>query len=160
MSELILRDYHSEDCIAIIDLFRDTVRRINIADYTAARVEAWAPDHIDARAWDASLRSHITLVATIDGDTAEKIVGFADMTVDGYLDRLYVHADYQRQGIATELCDRLEAATTASTITTHASITARPFFERRGYVVLRSQQVTRHGVGLTNFAMAKNRRNT
>ena len=82
------------------------------------------------------------------------------MTVDGYLDRLYVHANHQRQGITTKLCDRLEAATTAPTITTHASVTARPFFERRGYVILRSQQVTRHGLILTNFVMAKSRRNT
>lgn len=54
MGELILRDYRSEDCDAIIDLFRDTVHRINIADYITTQVEAWALNHIDAEAWDAS----------------------------------------------------------------------------------------------------------
>ena len=36
MGELILRGYRSEDCDAIIDLFRNTVHRINIANYTTA----------------------------------------------------------------------------------------------------------------------------
>ena len=153
MVGLILRDYRSEDCVTLIDLFRNTVRRVNTGDYTQEQIEAWAPDHIDAEAWDSSLRSHNTLVAEISGSA--EIVGFADMTKDGYLDRLYVHADHQHRGIATKLCDRLEDATTASTITTHSSITARPFFERRGYEVLRSQQVTRQGITLTNFVMVK-----
>lgn len=38
---------------------------------------------------------------------------------------------------------------------TFASITARPFFERRGYVVLRENVVARAGVRLTNFLMEK-----
>ena len=42
-------------------------------------------------------------------------------------------------------------------VTTHASITARPFFEKRGYRVVKEQQVERHGVLLTNFVMEKPR---
>ena len=82
------------------------------------------------------------------------IVGFGDMASDGYLDRLYVHADHQGQGIATALCDRLEQAVQGP-ITTHASITARPFFEKRGYAVIKEQTVERQGVALTNFVMIK-----
>ena len=40
---------------------------------------------------------------------------------------------------------------------THASITARPFFEKRGYQVLRAQQVERRGILLTNYIMEKTR---
>lgn len=40
-------------------------------------------------------------------------------------------------------------------ITTHASITARPFFERRGYKAVKEQQVERQGISLTNFVMVK-----
>ena len=53
--------------------------------------------------------------------------------------------------------DRLERAVDAPVLTTHASLTARPFFERRGYRVLREQQVERHGVRMTNFVMEKRR---
>ena len=41
----------------------------------------------------------------------------------------------------------------AQRVTVHASRTARPFFERRGYQVLYAQQVERRGVLLENFAM-------
>lgn len=39
--------------------------------------------------------------------------------------------------------------------TVHASITARPFFERRGYAVVRGQRVRRHGVMLENYVMCR-----
>lgn len=71
-----------------------------------------------------------------------------------YLDRLFVHADYQRKGIATAICNQLEQAVQGN-IVTHASITARPFFEKRGYTVVKEQQVERQGIFLTNFIMIK-----
>lgn len=69
----------------------------------------------------------------------------------GYLDRLYVRKDYQRQGIASAICDELERFADRKTVTTHAFITAKPFFLHRGYRVVRKQGVIRRGVVLTNF---------
>lgn len=83
-----------------------------------------------------------------------KIVGFGDMDKTGYLDRLYVHKDYQRKGIASKICDELEKPFHPS-YTTHASITAKPFFEQRGYTVVKEQQVERGGILLKNFVMRK-----
>ena len=88
----------------------------------------------------------------------ETIVGFADMDGSGYLDRLYVHRDFQRRGVATALCDALEAASAAETFTTHASRTARPFFECRGWRVTRERTAFRRGVALSNFAMERSKR--
>ena len=84
-----------------------------------------------------------------------QITGFGDMDDTGYLDRLYVHKDFQHRGIATALCDKLERAVRAPRFTTHASITAKPFFERRGYKAVKEQQVERKGVLLTNYVMIK-----
>lgn len=81
------------------------------------------------------------------------IVGFGDIDNTGYLDRLFVHKDYQGQGIATALCNKLECS--FDIITTHASITAKPFFESRGYKVIKEQQVERQGTFLTNYVMEK-----
>ena len=148
---MVLRRYRSSDCNAIISLFRETVHTINRKDYSREQCDAWAPAEINAGQWDDLLSSHLTLVA-IEGET---IVGFADMDDTGYLDHLYVHADHQRRGIATALCDALEAAIPCKIYTTHASITARPFFEARGYAVVQEQQVKRHGVLLTNYIMQK-----
>lgn len=83
------------------------------------------------------------------------ITGFGDMDFTGYLDRLYVHREYQGQGIATLLCGELESWAGKKQITVHASITAKTFFERRGYQVVREQQVERSGVFLTNYVMIK-----
>ena len=90
-------------------------------------------------------------MAVVDG----KIAGFGDMDERGYLDRLYVGKDFQRRGVASALCAALEDGFFAPTFTTHVSITAKPFFQKRGYRVLKEQQVERKGVLLTNFVMEK-----
>lgn len=40
-------------------------------------------------------------------------------------------------------------------IDTEASITAKPFFERKGYQIIKEQIVERKGIGLVNFRMSK-----
>ena len=145
-----LRAYRPVDCPVLAQLFYDTVHSVNARDYTPAQLDVWATGQVDLAAWDRSFREHDTVVAVEDGC----IVGFADMDAAGYLDRLYVHKDHQGKGIATALCDQLEGAHRAP-FTTHASITACPFFEKRGYHVLREQQVERGGIKLTNFVMER-----
>lgn len=147
---MTIRKYRSEDCAALAALFYDTVHSVNLRDYTQEQVDAWATGEIDLAAWDASLSAHHTLVAEEDGH----ILGFADMDHTGYLDRLYVHKDAQSRGIATALCDALEQAASGGFLT-HASITARPFFEKRGYRVVQAREVERRGVKLKNFVMEK-----
>lgn len=71
-------------------------------------------------------------------------------------DHLFVHSDYQGKGIATAICSQLESAVQENIIA-HVSITARPFFEKRGYRMVKEQQVERKGVFLTNFVMIKER---
>ena len=77
------------------------------------------------------------------------------MEENGYLDHLFVHKDHQNEGIATKLCDRLEKQSNAEMFSTHASITAKPFFLNRGYKVVKKQQVERKGILLTNYIMQK-----
>ena len=146
-----LRLYREEDAAILAQLFYDTVHTINALDYTPQQLDAWAPVHRDMTAWHRSFASHVTVVALID----ETIVGFGDMDAQGYLDRLYVHKAFQRRGIATAIVDELERAVSVPTYTVQASVTAMPFFARRGYQVLRVQQVFRNGVTLKNFWMEK-----
>ena len=157
-----IRPYKTEDIQEIAELFYQTVHTVNAADYTNKQLDAWTDGNIDLAAWDRSFQAHMTLVAVVTPSEAEdkkvvqeQIAGFADMDSTGYLDRLYVHRDFQRCGIASALCDRLEEAVDAEQFTTHASITAKPFFEKRGYRVIREQQVERKGILLTNYVMGK-----
>ena len=131
-----IRPYRSSDCPALAELFYQTVHAVNARDYSPEQLDAWADGRVELAAWDASFRAHDTRVAVEGG----VIVGFADLGPDGYLDRLYVHRDWQGRGVASALCDALPAARI-----THASITARPFFERRGWHVVKEQQGERRG---------------
>lgn len=146
-----IRRYQQADCQVVAELFYKTVHTVNAGDYTKAQLAVWATDEPDLKQWDQSLQSHFSVVA-LENDT---LIGFGDIDQTGYLDRLFTHADYQRRGVATAICHQLEQAV-AGRIVTHASITARPFFESRGYQVVREQQVARQGVLLTNFVMEKN----
>ena len=144
-----IRTYETGDCPVLARLFYETVHTVNARDYTQEQLDAWATGEVDLEAWNASFLAHRTLVAVANGG----IVGFGDMDESGYLDRLYVRKDCQGQGVASAICDALERWSHAPRIVTHASITARPFFERRGYRVVREQQVVRRGVKLTNYVM-------
>lgn len=148
---MIVRKYRSEDLSEILKLFYDTVHSVCKADYTLAQLDAWAPAAPDTERWRASLEKHYALVALADG----AIAGFGDIDETGYLDRLYVHKDRIRRGVGGALLTKLENAFPVTEITTHASITAKPFFEAKGYVAIREQQVERRGVTMTNFVMKK-----
>ena len=148
-----LRKYRPSDCAQIIALFYDTVHTVNAKDYSPAQIDAWTSGAVDFARWNQTLCAHNSLVALRDNI----IVGFGDLDGD-YLDRLYVHKDYQRIGVATALADALECTAVhsgAAALTTHASITAKPFFEARGYRTVKKQQVERKGILLTNFVMKK-----
>lgn len=147
---MFLRKYVSSDCVELTELFYNTVHQVNADDYTQAQLDVWAPGKADLVKWDMSLQEHYSIVAVENG----VITGFGDIDKTGYLDRLYVHKDHQRKGIASCICDELEK-TAYGNITVHASITAKPFFEKRGYKVLRKQQVERLGIFLTNYVMEK-----
>lgn len=147
-----IRKYKISDCEELAKLFYDTVHTINAKDYTEEQLNVWATGQVDLEKWNQSLHEHFTVVAVED----EVIIGFGDIDKTGYLDRLYVHRDHQGKGVATAICNQLEQ-TVQENVVTHASITARPFFEKRGYKMVKEQQVERQGIMLTNFIMEKER---
>ena len=91
-----LRPYQPQDLDAILELFYETVHAVNRRDYSPSQLDAWAPKQPDRDRWAQSLAAHYTVVAVAGGTVA----GFADLASDGYFDRLFVHKDFQRQGIA------------------------------------------------------------
>lgn len=148
---MIIRRYDPLDCNCLAELFYHTVHTVNAKDYTREQLDVWACGSVDLEEWNRTFLEHFTVVAVEDG----RIVGFGDIDRTGYLDRLYVHQDYQGRGIASALCEKLEGAVQRDKITVHASITAVPFFQFRGYGVIKEQQVIRQGISLTNYVMEK-----
>ena len=151
---IAVRRYTPNDLTGLIALFRDTVRRINARDYSEQQVRAWAPDAIDARRWSHRFENKTVWVADLDGAP----VGFVDVARDGLIDMLYVHADHQGEGIASRLLRTVEASAQARGLLrlfTEASITARPFFEHRGFRVIAPQRVMRWAQEFLNYRMDK-----
>jgi putative acetyltransferase len=148
----IIRLYGPSDLDAVIAIFQGSVRKIAATDYNEAQIEAWA--HVNRRAWARARLSRPTWLAVI----GQEIVGFADLEPDGHLDMMFVHPGFQRRGVATALLERVERSAREqglSRIFTEASITARPFFGKRGFQLVIEQVVELRGRKLTNFRMEK-----
>ena len=107
-----LREYRPSDCEQLAELFYQTVHSVNAKDYTKEQLDVLATGKVDLDEWNSSFLKHKTLVAVED----DKIVGFVDMDNTGYLDRLYVHKDYQRKGVASAICDALKSFSTKKSI--------------------------------------------
>lgn len=152
-----IRKYKKEDCLEIVKLFYNTIHSVNAKDYNKRQLEVWAPEiiEINLKDWNKSLSEHYTIIV----EDNNKILGFGDIDHNGYLDRLFVHKNFQGQGITSKICNELEQYTKhrgITILTTEASITAKHFFEKRGYKVIKEQQVERKGGVLTNYLMEKN----
>ncbi|MGN4125097.1 GNAT family N-acetyltransferase [Lysinibacillus sphaericus] len=154
---MIIMKFKETDTEEIVSLFYVTVHSVNLKDYSQEQLDVWAPKdekEFKTESWKESLGQNITLVAKVN----DKVVGFSDLTLNGHLERLYVHKDYQGQGIASALVNSLESEAKKLKILeidTEVSITAKPFFESRGYKTVCLQTVERKGVKLTNYQMVK-----
>lgn len=155
-----VREFRVTDVDEIVTLLYETVHAVNAHDYTREQLAAWAPELSANERQDRiqrlteSLLRNSSWVAVRDAT----IVGFADITLDGYLDHLYVHKDFQGQGIALRLMHRIEREGVGhgvKEIRTDASITAKPFLEQMGYFVVCAQSVSVRGVSMGNFKMIK-----
>ena len=148
-----LRPFAMEDIPALFELFRGTILRVNSRDYSAEQVQAWAPASIDAIRW-ATLAERFTGVATVQG----QIAGFTDLEATGHIDRFFVHADFQRQGVGAAMMQAVVEEARRQNLTqldADVSITARPFFEQQGFRVLAEQDVILRGVSFRNYRMER-----
>ncbi len=141
---LRLAPLSSRDAAAAAELFRETVHAVNARDYTSEQLDAWAPGGAVPAHRLAELLLRQGALGAWDGSA---LVGFGSLEGADLLDMLFVHRDHQGRGVARDRG--------AHAVRTFASITARPFFERQGYVVLRENVAVRAGMQLTNFLMVK-----
>lgn len=137
------------------EMCKATLRAVNIADYTPEEIEDWASCSDDT--------SHLTDLITnlhflVALNEAGEIIGFTSIRKDGYLHSMFVHKDYQRRGVASFLLSKAEEYAIENqieTITSEVCITAKPFFERKGYSVIEEQKRKANRLCLTNYWMKK-----
>ena len=153
-SGLRLRAWADADADATLGVFRRAVHGTARGDYSPAQLAAWAPQDLGPEGWAARRREAGTVVAEVDG----RVVGFTDLGPAGHIGMLYVDPSVARTGVASALLENAVSTALAQglrELTAHASLTARPFFERHGFVVVQERHPVSRGVPMANFAMRR-----
>lgn len=150
-----IRPLEEEDIPEMRELFRATVLTVNSKDYTKEEVEDWASCGDSVEHWKELLAKN-NYIGALDGQG--NIIGFSSINTEGYLHSMFVHKDWQGKGVATLLLSEVEKMARgygAHKISVEVSITARPFFEKRGYKVMKEQKARANRLWLTNYVMEK-----
>ena len=137
------------------ELFHTTVLTVNSKDYTKEEVEDWTSCGDSVAHWKNLLAKNDYVGAI---DRQGKIIGFSSVNAEGYLHSMFVHKDQQGKGVATLLLSEVEKIARkydVHKINVEASITARPFFEKHGYKVVKEQKAKANRLWLTNYVMEK-----
>lgn len=151
---ITIRPYQSSDAPILWQLKKQTIHTINRRHYSLAQVNAWAPARIDMAIWQKRADNMAPFVALID----DKIVGFADLQSDGYIDHFFCHTEYQGVGVGSALmlkildqAKQMELPRLYSAV----SLTAKSFYQHFGFKVIQQQQVETQGEVFTNFMMER-----
>jgi putative acetyltransferase len=151
---IALRDFQAGDEPALRAVFHSAIHEVAIRDYTPVQVDAWAPPEYDAQAWAARVQALAPFVALVDG----RVSGYADLQANGYVDHFYVAGWAGGQGVGGALMRRILARAQELEIgelTSHASLTAQPFFAHFGFALVEHRVVDVRGVEMRNAAMRK-----
>jgi putative acetyltransferase len=152
--QIEIRQATLEDLPEITSIFRATVIHINSKDYSEAQIKVWASGADDIDKWKERIHKFYFIVAEIDS----QITGFAYLTNGNYFDGLFVHKDYQRQGIASKLMRIIESQVMMNgfeIIKSDVSITALPFFDNKYYNVIKKQKKSFKGLIFENYLVEK-----
>ena len=134
-------------------LFTNTIHKTCNKDYTKEQLNAWANPNINYEVWEKRLNKTKPYLAILD----EKLVGFAEFYED-YIDCFYVHHEYQGCGVGKMLINnifKIAKEKEQTSLRVNASITAKPFFEKSGFIEVKKNKVVRNNIELINFSMEK-----
>ena len=150
---LSIRQAHSDDTIRLLRIQIDALRTLCVQDYTPEQIEALIERNI-RHSSRGGCRGEITLVAEVDS----VIVGVCSL-LGCRISAVYVHPQFARQGIGTQLLAALEQTAITHNIKTlkvAASLTARSFYQRNGYRVMgESYLVAGNGLRVKYINMKK-----
>ncbi len=151
---MVIRDIQASDLAEVARLFYETVHHINAQDYSPEQLKAWAPEIYDQAYWQERFQQYQVYIAEEQG----QVVGFAEFEPTGHIDCFYVHHQWQRCGVGSQLITQIEADARKQNLArlfADVSITARPFFEHHGFSVEREQERLYRDVLFQQFLMSK-----
>lgn len=149
-----LRQATETDVLDLIKMAQETIKQVCIKDYSSKQVQAWSERINRPERFKEAITEQYFIVLEIEN----KIVGFGSLLNCNYIDFIYVHPNYPRMGIASKIYNRLiikAQAAKQKTLTSDVSITGRPFFESKGFKVVKEQENKIDDTVLVNFKMNK-----
>ncbi|MFD1464855.1 GNAT family N-acetyltransferase [Lapidilactobacillus mulanensis] len=102
--DVILIEYNRKYLADIVALFNHTIQKVNRQDYSQAEINEWIQPNPDLDSWHDNLSKSYCVLAF----KADCLVGFGNITADGYLDLLFVAHSVIRSGIGRLIFNRLE----------------------------------------------------
>ena len=151
---MYIRKLLDDEYEKVIELIYECVHAVCRCDYTDAELFAWAPEKFDTNRFRAALDGCFNIVMI----HREKIIGFLSMESDGYINRLYTHKNFLRQGIATKLLAKAEEYAKEHKVyelRLDSSKTAEPFYIKHGFTESGVSVSKHNGVIFRNKIMKK-----
>lgn len=153
-NQINIRKAHLSDLTRIRQLFFEVITKVASKDYSAAEIKVWASGAQDEKRWERKLHEQEFFVAEYENG----IIGFTSLLNKYYVDHLYVSHLHQGKGVASLLLTHVEQIAMqygSKALKSDVSITARPFFEKKGYVVTKKNEILHKGEILINFDVIK-----
>ena len=142
------------DLAEMNELFVQTIQSICKNDYSPEQINVWISGAENTQRWIDVIQKQFVLLSVIQG----KIVGFGTLKDNNHIDLFFIHKDFQRKGIANKIFNELELEAKkhhSRIITSDVSITAKPFFEKKGFVVKSEQKNMIKSIEIINYKMEK-----
>lgn len=151
---MIIRRFIPQDAEELAEIFFKSIRIGCAKDYSEEQLKVWAPEDRNLEVWKKSFEHKIVYV----GENDDELTGFGELEMSGRIDRFYVHPQYHGKRVGKIIFKNLEKSAQEQglmRIYVEASITAKPFFEKMGFTVIKEQTVQRGGLSFINYQMEK-----
>lgn len=149
-----IQKYQSKYSNNLVDIFYESVQAIDSVVYSEEEKSVWAKEPKKYSQWSIKFKESQPLIAFHQ----QNPIGFVELIETGYIDCFYIQPNYQNKGVGNLLYSALlEKALSLQIkrLSVDASLVAKKFFLKKGFVVLRENEVLRENQKLVNFSMEK-----
>lgn len=130
-----------QDARGILEAHRKAIHGTAAPFYAEDIIAEWAPLPITPEMVAQFIKSKSKGEVIYVAESSGRIVGFSEVVPQGHeLRAVYVDPDFGRRGVGTRLLAAVEREAShagCQRLWTNASVNAKAFYERNGYVVIR-----------------------
>lgn len=156
----VITYYKKQYAAQISLLYHTAVQSIQSNFYSQAQLNAWSRQPRSTKYWDVRLQRNQSWLA-ID-NRSNTCCAFISLDTcfpnKGYIDHLYVHPNYQGQGLATRLLNQLinwAKENAFDSLTLDASYQSQPLCVQQGFHTCYKSYQSKSGQMLPGFFMRK-----